>query len=255
MTGLLYKELRQNRLILLGAVLIPVMLAFVTVISVAGDAHSLQNALNVLSGNIGTVTRLFMMLLGMVLLSIMTGIIFSMDESKKWAFFTASHPQGYRGQLYMKYVVLFMVLGLYFVSMYYMDALLQMLVYQVTGTELTGFTNLYVIVFFLQIFVNAWNIPFMVRFGVKNSAYARCIALLVLVVILLVYLLFGPLPGGWDSYVRMMTDFLDQLLKGELNGIISVIFGAFPLAAVGLYLLSYRISCKLFMKGAAEYVK
>ena len=255
MTGLLYKELRQNRLILLGAVLIPTVLACFSAVSMLMDANSFQAALNALSGEDGTVMRLFMTVLGMILLALLTSVIFSEDESRKWAFFTASHPKGYRGQLYMKYVLLFMVFGLYFVSQYFCDAMLQMLAYQAAGTDLPGFANLHVFVFFIQLFMNAWNIPFMVRFGVKNSAFARCIALLSLAFLVILYLLFGPLPGSWNAYTQMVTNFLEKLMNGGLTGIISVILSAFPLAAVGLYLLSYRISCKLYMKGAAEYVK
>ena len=217
--------------------------------------HPLIEAAQQLSETGGLITRFLTTSFGMIILSILTSMIFSADESKKWAFFTASHPKGYRGQLYMKYVMLFMVFGLYFVSLYYTDALLAMLVYHVSGSEMTCFTNLYVIAFFIQLFINAWNIPFMIRFGVKNSAAARGIALVVLLFTGLVYLLFGPLPESWETFSARISGVILDLMDGKLNGMISVIVSAFPLAAVGLYLLSYRISCKLYMKGAAEYVK
>lgn len=264
MTGLLFKELRQHRLILLAAVLIPVFVVFFPLLSLAAAsnsyAHPFMEAMNQLSGTEGLtaggmLTRFFMTLVGMILLAVLTSTIFSADESKKWAYFTASHPKGYRGHLYMKYTVLFMVFGLYFVSLYYMDSLLQMLVFHVTGKDMLPFSEVYMLLFFLQLVLNAWNIPFMIRFGVKNSAFARVIAILVLAFLVLVYLLFGPLPGGMNGYINFMFGFVEKLMKGELTGIISVIISAFPLAAVGLYLLSYRISCKLFMKGAADYVK
>lgn len=259
MTGLLYKELRQNRLILLLSILLPVPVVFFPLLSLTAGLndyeHPLIEAAKQLSETGGLITRLLMTFFGLIILALLISMIFSADESKKWAYFTASHPKGYRGHLYMKYAVLFMVFGLYFVSLYYMDSLLQMIVFHVSGDDMLSFANLYMLLFFLQLFLNAWNIPFMIRFGVKNSAVVRCIAILVLLFLVLVYLLFGPLPGGFNGYTLRAADFLEKLMKGELNGIISVIASAFPIAAVGLYLLSYRISCKLFMKGAADYVK
>ena len=226
MTGLLFKELRQHRLTLLAAVLIPVLVVFFPLLSLMAasdhNEHPLIEAAKQLSETGGLVTRLLMTFVGMILLAILTSTIFSADESKKWAYFTASHPKGYRGHLYMKYTVLFMVFGLYFVSLYYMDSLLQMLVFQVSGNELMNFSSFYMLLFFLQLFLNAWNIPFMVRFGVKNSAFARVIAILVLAFLVLVYLLFGPLPGGMNGYIDLMFGFVEKLMKGELNGIISV---------------------------------
>ena len=259
MTGLLFKELRQHRLILLAAVLIPVLVVFFPLLSLTAGLntyeHPLIEAAKQLSETSGLITRLFMTFVGMILLAVLTSTIFSADESKKWAYFTASHPKGYRGHLYMKYAVLFMIFGLYFVSLYFMDSLLQMLVFHVTGKDMLPFSEVYMLLFFLQLFLNAWNIPFMIRFGVKNSAFARVIAILVLAFLVLVYLLFGPLPGGMNGYINLTFGFVEKLMKGELTGIISVIIAAFPIIAVGLYLLSYRISCKLFMKGAADYVK
>ena len=109
MTGLLFKELRQHRLILLAAVLIPVLVVFFPLLSLTAGLntyeHPLIEAAKQLSETSGLITRLFMTFVGMILLALLTSMIFSADESKKWAYFTASHPKGYRGHLYMKYVV------------------------------------------------------------------------------------------------------------------------------------------------------
>ena len=253
MTGLLFKELRQNRRMFPAAILLPILAAFLPIPVQLSFDHTAKDVIPSLNED-GLMTRLIMLFTAAALLSQCIRIALGQDESKNWAYFTISHPKGYRAQIYMKYVLIFMLLGLFFVSAYYSDMLLQMLFWHSTGEELISFLNLLPFLFFFQLLMQAFSIPFIFRFGSKNGSNMLAVFLLILVLAAVIFLLFGP-DGGYGALVDAAEELLIRLGNGELNGALAVIAGAFPLAAAAAYIGSYFLLCRFYLKGAAEYVK
>ena len=66
----------------------------------------------------------------------------------------------------------------------------------------------------------------------------------------IVTLLYVPV---FDKIIGAIWDWCSRLMNGELEEEALFILSAFPLAAIAAYVISYRISCKLWLKGVAHY--
>lgn len=248
MTGLLYKEIRQFWYVLLAAALLPVLLLWAPFLAVANEGDSFADVIRrFCSFSLVPV----MVLVSYLMIGLAESAIFNDDEQKKWCFFTLSHPKGGSGQVYMKYIFILMTSGLLTVSVLFQWSLLDTVCYTVTGTETQppDFSML-VMLFFIQIFLRATDIPFYVRFGVQRGTTIKVISVLALIYLGMIYLLFGPLP---DSMYLDITGFLEKLRSGEYGERILVCINLIPFVAMAAYYASYKISCRVYRKGAQEY--
>ena len=48
---------------------------------------------------------------------------------------------------------------------------------------------------------------------------------------------------------------LAGFITGDYGDVTMLLLGLFPAFSVGAYILSYKVSCKIFMKGVNEYDK
>lgn len=246
MKGLLYKECKQNRLYLLltaaaavAAIFLPVALCF------ADEIEPMESFKLLLSE--GETIRLLFLLLGFVAVGMMQGLTMMGDDTKKWALFTASNPKGVSGFVYTKYLLVFAMSGIMLIGCYSAEQAFSTLGYCVAGLDAMPIMSFAILLFYAQLLLRAVELPFLIRFGVRTGSMIKVITLVAAVILFILLTLFGLMDGFFIV--------LNDLISGQMNDALSLAISAMPFAAVGAYYLSYRISCKLYMKGAEYYVK
>lgn len=271
MSGLFYKELRQNRLYLIlmpaAALLCPFYFliegAFINLFNgFNGDVASLQELMEQLSGRGESALAMPMILMFYVMAFFITGTVqsavFQQDEAKKWGYFTASHPKGIKGAMYAKYLMTFLMSLLTMVSLTYADQLFILCDHLILGTkreELMSYSMIFELLLFVQLFLRAIDIPFNVRFGTKRGTSVKVALILALILGGFIYLMFGPLPESPEVLFEKIYDFVVNMQNGAASEWLNIALGAFLCVTIGAYVLSYHISCKLYLKGVEQYDK
>lgn len=256
MQGTVYKELVQNRFFLLCGLFLPplVYLAVILMelILKTGEPMFSWSGLfsEFLAGGSLFSTKIMILLLAYLGMRVMTASVFSQDESKRKSFLMASVPNGTERQIYGKYVILFMTYSLFFVSALFTDSFIAWIVYCFTGENVPPITDLLALMLFVQLFLRSIDIPFIVRYRAKVGKYVLIIFLIVTGFSLLFAMLYVPAFG---NLFAVIWDWYNRLIKGELAQEALLMISALPLAAMAAYLISYRISCKVWLKGAANY--
>ena len=108
---------------------------------------------------------------------------------------------------------------------------------------LTAIFNIFVI----TVLYNAVTMPFLIRYGGDKGLATAGIALGAVVFTVIVYFLFGDISF---LYVDDPMGAIMELLTSEGMLFITAIL---PYISLLLYYLSYRISLKLYRKGAEDY--
>lgn len=251
-TGFLYKELRQNTKSIFAVILLPFFILLLLTVCLA--IVSLNESYSSDGFVVRTVTsssfRILSVGFGFFAVSGLLLSVFHGDDRKLWAYFTASAPKGVNRFLYSKYVLSFAMCGIYFVSCYVAENLLATIHWFVLGEEMVSFTSIFVMIFFALIFMNSFSIPLMLRFGEKKGAVINLIVIICLAIAGMVIL-----TNILEDHPDKVFDWLIGFLKGEYSGITMLLLGLYPALSVGAYILSYKISCKIFMKGVNEYDK
>lgn len=250
--GFLYKELRQNMKSIFAVMLLPffIMLLITVCLAIVSLNEEYGGDDWVLRTLTSDLFRLASVGMGFYLVSGLLLSVFHGDDRKLWAYFTASAPKGVSRFLYTKYVLSFAMCGLYFVSCYVAENLLATIHWFVLGEEMMSFTSIFVMIFFALVFMNSISIPLMLRFGEKKGSLIILIAILFLAIAGMVILAI-ILENNPDKVFEWLIGFL----KGEHGGLTMLLVGLFPAFSVGAYILSYKISCSIFMKGVNEYDK
>lgn len=243
MVGLLYKEFRQNSVWLLLTVGIAVVLIAQPIMMVnefgGGDGQFMMLAMLLYSALIFMVT------------GFMEGNMFQTDERKKWAYFVTATPKAAAGHIWTKYVYTLMISCF---CMVWCSALDMVFAFVMEHDNIEVILSS---LLFLQVFLRAIEIPFWVRFGVKRGSMIKAAMLLVLILIAVVYALFGDLSVFFstDDFVSKLIDFFINFMSGNLPDWFKVVQALFPFAAAGCYYLSYKLSCRLFLKGVEGFEK
>lgn len=173
------------------------------------------------------------------------------DESRKWAYFIASTEDGVKrlvGSKYMLCVLLTMATG-------YTCILCNKMAFDLLGDEIPDLQIIIISLFYIQMICRAFSYPFIFAFGAKIGGSAKSVALLVIVAAGLTYLLFGDLSfitdhsdELWDKFFGLLTD-MTQSWK------ISMALYIGCLVTPVIYWLSYKLSCKVYMKGVERFEK
>ena len=164
-----------------------------------------------------------------------------MDDKKQHSYFVVSTPRGIRSYMYSKYVLTAVAAGLYMVSYIAANELLATVYYFVSGKEMTALGSLPIMIFFALLFMAMTDIPLTVRFGAKRGSYIKTAAMLVIAT--LAVTVFEKLP---DSFKYKLVEGFVHIYQNNPDLIISV----FCLITLAGFYGSYRLSCKLFLKGA-----
>lgn len=244
MSGLIYKEWILNRktILLLSATILLMSFAF---------AFMPMTDDSVVEADSMSFSMILMLLY--VIIFFFVGMfqpnIFAVDETRKWACFVTSTPEMAEGQIGAKYIFgMLMSFG----TVLWCN-ILNNIIILIYGNDIAAFTlQIPIIMLFVQFFLRAFEYPFMVRFGSKIGAVYKTGVFFLFIFILLVYFLFGDL-----SMFNSMDLFYDKLLKilsGEGfsdNMLLAVC--CMPLISMILYYLSYKISCRMYLKGAENF--
>lgn len=240
MTGLLYKEFRQNRSMLLVGCGIALVLLIMPIKAVIEEPDS---------------TILLFKILFSAAVFFLTGavqqIFFQSDEQKKWAYFVSATPKSVEGMLWTKYTAVFMTSGICFIYCFITDCALCIFAEDSMVAQIT------VQLIYIQIFLRAIEIPFWVRFGTKKGSMVKAFFVLVIIFAVILYLLFGDLSifSSEKSFADSVYEMLSDFMEGNVPDWVFLVQGIFPFAAAALYYFSYKISCKLYLKGVEEFDK
>lgn len=250
--GFLYKELRQNMKSICAVIILPFfILIFVTAcIAIVSLSEEYGGDGWIVKTLTSDVIRIVSIAIGFLSVSGLLLSVFHGDGKKLWAYFIASAPMGVEKFLYTKYVLSFAMCGLYFVSSYVAETLLATVSWFALGEELISFSGIFIIIFFALIFQNSFSIPMMLRFGEKKGSTINVIIILCLAIAAVLVLSFIPAEIQ-DKVFAWMASFM----TGDHGDLTMLLLGIFPAFSVGAYILSYKVSCKIFMKGVNEYDK
>lgn len=257
MNGLLYKNLYQNRLFIIISTVAPSAILILMMFFASADEEKTPSVQSFFQGlaDSGIILRIFSLIIGYMIAEACSFMIISCDEIKKWAFFSVTTPTGIKGQLYVKYVIIFMMCGLTMMCTYMTDLFLCSVTEMITDKKMQNITSLLVAMFYIQIFMKAVDLPFAVRFGTHKGSSVKMAMILGIFLIFIIYLLFGPLPADFDSLMESIYKFIENLNSGDIPEWLFIIFGIFPVISTGGYIASYLISCRLYLKGVESYDK
>lgn len=90
----------------------------------------------------------------------------------------------------------------------------------------------------------------MLRFGEKKGSIINVIIMLCIAIAAILLLSFVPMEIQ-DKIFAWLAGFLTN----DFTDLTVLLMGLFPGISVGAYILSYKISCRIFMKGVSEYDK
>jgi uncharacterized membrane protein YidH (DUF202 family) len=97
---------------------------------------------------------------------------------------------------------------------------------------------------FVQILLRATDIPFTYRFGSKKGNFINLICMITLAIMLCVLLILNV------DNIDKITDIGRKIFNEHTS---SLILSLGLVVCLALYYLSYRITCRLFLKGVEQY--
>ena len=249
MKGLIYKEWKQNRLLIAGiALLIPVMgflapYLFLQEVDLGYPTNGVK--LSCISEAARGYWTAFMVL-AFLAACFLHGLVFRGDDRKIWAVFTASTPSGVRGYLCVKYglslLLCLTALG---------TGELTNLILCIIEPAWSSYAFLLLKLTCCLVFMQALDMPFTVRFGVRNGSIIKTIAILVFALILAIAILTNPENIAGQLYELLFNEENADYVSNAARRIVEL----FPVIALAAFCISYFISCRLYMKGAEQYDK
>jgi hypothetical protein len=246
MIGLIYKDLciMKKSLIFNAGILLALSVLFFLpwkwILPKLGIA--LENEIYVA---VFLVLPLFVWFFAALLIGSVQEILFLHDENKCYSAFISSTPMMGDGQVLSKYYEMALLSSVLLVW----GAVCDQLICLVNG--LSGSTlGLRMCFFFIQLFLRAVETPFLVRYGSKAGKQVKLLVLMGVAFLVVVYLLFGPLPDSGTLFETIGRWFLsEEKMSGLMLGAAAIL----PYAVLALYYVSYRISCRLYQKGVETY--
>lgn len=240
MSGLIYKEFVQNRkflLILMGCTL------FMSLMIFADDSNADPETRSMLFSFVASGTHMAAFLF----LNIVQPEFIKADESKKWVYFAVSAPKGAADIVRAKYIFILTVNVLTNILCYMTDGICS----AVTGVAVDG-TLAMTAAFYVNIFLSSVDMLFIMRFGSKAGQIYHSVLLFAVLFAGAVYGLFGDLSiiGTPDMLAEKFVNFINS--ENIPSGLI-LFMGVFPFVSAAVYYLSYRLSCKVYLKGADNF--
>ena len=173
------------------------------------------------------------------------------DEKRLPIYFAVSSPVGVNGYVKSKYISCFIISFAAMNVCMLTDFIACSIIEQRTELIPTSFQSLYTGFFMLILFLNAIEIPFIVRFGYRKGVNLKAVIFVLVIAAVGIYFLFGDISmfGSQEDFMQFIID----ILNGRRGGTILVAVSALAPFMIGLfYVLSYKISCKLYVKGVEQ---
>lgn len=239
MSGLIFKEFYQNRK-LLCFLFFPFLLIPGTIVSEAARGTSANSIMMSVM-----LYEVIIMFFGYMV----TADMMKYDERKAWASFIISTPQAARGQVASIYgFSLIVLVGSVFVS--YIYDVIACAAADLDFSALPFISNL----FFLLLLMLSVEIPFSIRYGCVNGNKYRAMIFILLLFAGMVYLLFGDLSIFGEP--EKIAESLIKIINGEgVPEALLIIMGIFPYFSIVMFRLSYKLSCRLYIKGIESFEK
>lgn len=248
MSGLIYKECKQNRLFLIATMVLPLLVFFLPAVILRNNDGLVMAAQTATAKGTQTIKILFI-IVGYLIAGAMQTSTYMGDDSKRWSYFTASTPEGVKGYIYTKYMLILGMCMLFMFSMEMSDILYGAFFSQITKQPYISMSTLFSALLYLQLFLRAIDMPFIIRFGMKQGAMIKMIMLVTVLIITLA--VFAARP----NIMLAFGEEAENLIMNEIGNIMLAVTGIFPYVSIGIFVLSYKISCKLYMKGVEHYDK
>lgn len=246
MKGLLYKEFRQNAFYIALTAITPFLVFLFPMFVLSEDFSVVNAAVKLANANNGRDLLIFAVL-GFAAVGELQSLVFCGDDTKKWAYFIISSPEGIKGFLYTKYMLVLGMSGIFLAGMWFVGGIYGTVLYLGADMEAPSLAEFLVVFVYLQIFLRAIDIPFIVRYGLKQSGIIKLIAFVCMVLLFAVLIMANP---------EAILFVADRLADGrDADRISGYLFGLVPWAAIGAYVVSYKISCRLYRKGVMHYDK
>lgn len=231
MTGLVYKEWKQNRCFILSMILCgAVPLCFLIEKDIFKDINIL---------------RTFGMISAFLVAGGLQTMVLRGDDRKLWGYWITSTSEGYKGFLRVKYEMVFSMVVLFMFSLQMFDELFCAIAADIGLTEVGDIGNIGITLVFIQLLLRAIDIPFTLRYGNKKGSLIKLIYSLVFTIIISVMIL-----TNFCNFSVILFETGKKLFNADN---LSLVFGVFSVLVLVIYYLSYRISCRIYLKGVEQY--
>ncbi len=174
------------------------------------------------------------------------------DEKRLPVYFAVASPAGVKGYVKSKYIrtllLPFIAMNVCLMTDLTAAAILDL---RQDVNRATIFMGIYTGLFMMFILLNAIELPFMIRFGVKKGANVKAVVFLSILAAAGIYFLFGDISmfGTMEDFIWFLLD----VMSGKRGGTTMLAISALmPLVTLALYYLSYLLSCKLYLKGVEQ---
>ncbi|MBQ7131422.1 MAG: ABC-2 transporter permease [Oscillospiraceae bacterium] len=168
---------------------------------------------------------------------------FKKDEKGSWSSFAISSPQGAKGQIQSKYIIILIINLAILFTLFVADCIIVAIVGDMAASNLT----IYMIIFCSMLAINAVEMPFYVRFGSSKGGNVKAAIISVVIIALMIYALFGDLTiFTGENPIESIYNFF---VEGKTIWIVALL----PFVAIVLYVASYNISLRLYQKGVESY--
>ena len=233
MTGLVYKEWKQNRwyilsMIVCGFAPLLVLLLLHSEISDIGETPLLIGGL----------------IAGFLAAGALQMLVLRGDDRKLWGYWIAATPDGYKGFLRVKYEMIFGMIVLLMFSVQFLDMGYCAVAADMEKADAVQISGIALPLCFVQILLRAIDIPFVYRFGSKKGSFIKMICLVTVAIILLTFLILNA------ERFDMIIESCKKVINVQ-NG--SLLLSVGLVVCLALYYLSYRITCRLYLKGVEQY--
>ena len=242
MRGMLYKEWKQNRFFFCY-ILLCGLVAYLFAFMLKYVAH--------LEGEVIVYRFIGIGLATMPTLVYAEMAIFHGDDRNLWACFITSTSEGYKGYLRIKYEMFFAILVLQCFSVLIFDDLYLCIVKDMGMTEEMSCAGVAMFIAYLQMLLFALEIPVYLLVGKKKTEQiGMIVSILFFIIIVLIFFL------KVDYFVNVLDDgfeaFLEKLFSGKVQ---MLVCGIGNVLVLSMYYLSYKLSCKFYLKGVENYDK
>ena len=232
MTGLVYKEWKQDRwlilsMLLCGSAPVLVLLLMHSEITDIGDAPIRIGGL--LAGAFAA---------GALQMAVLRG-----DDRKLWAYWITASADGYRGYLRVKYEMIFGMIVLFLFSVQLVD-MGYCAVAADRGQDAVPISGIALLLGFVQILLRSIDIPFVYHFGRKKGSIIKMIYMVTAAILLVASLILDP------ARLERIIETCRTTVNAQ-NG--SLLLSVGLIVCLVMYCLSYRISCRLYLKGVEQY--
>lgn len=236
MTGLIYKEWKQNRWYILSMILCGTA-PLLTLFFLKGEITD--------TGSID-LFRTVGLVIGFLAAGALQIMVLRGDDRKLFGYWITTTADGYRGFLRVKYEIIFAMIVLFFTSTRLFDDGYCAIAADMGLTEINPVSGIAMPIVFVQILLRAVDIPFTYRFGSKKGSIIKLIYMVAGTLLITVLLLLNP------SICEGIVNLFNNAFSGNTG---SLIISAALVAILALYYLSYRVTCKLYLKGVEQYDK